>query len=119
MERVYVARTSSSIPNITIAQEDELHVKQPHNDALVINAHIKNYLVKRMLVDDGSAVNILTWEAFRVIEGSSVEPKPITNLITSFYGGTVQLMGSMELDIELGNLDSQGHLMIKIIVQHC
>ena len=76
---VYMARTSLPIPTITITSEDGLHVKQPHNDALVINTHIRNYLVKRMLVDDGSAINVLTWKAFQAIGGSSVELKPITN----------------------------------------
>ena len=66
-----------------------------------------------MLVDDGSAVNVLTWESFRVMGGSFVELKPITNPITSFYKGTVQPMGSVELDIELGDHDSQAYLTIK------
>ena len=66
-----------------------------------------------MLVDDGSAVNVLTWDAFRVIGGSFVELKPITNPITSFCGGMVGLMGSIELDIELGDSDSQEHFTIK------
>ena len=98
---------------ITITPEDGLHVKQPHNDTLVINTHIKNYLVKKMLVDDGSAVNVLTWEAFRSMGGSSVELKPITNPITSFCGGTVKPMGSVELNIELGERDSQEHIIVK------
>ena len=57
---VYMARTNSPIPIITINLEDRLHVKQPHNDALVINTYIKNYLVRRMLIDNRSAVNVLT-----------------------------------------------------------
>ena len=61
-----------------------------------------------MLIDDGSAINILTWEAFRAMGGSSVELKPITNPITSFCGGTVKLMGTVKLEMK-----SQEHLMIK------
>ena len=105
-KEVYMARTSYPIPTITITPEDGLHVKQPHNDALVINAHIKNFLVRRLLVDDGSAVNVLTWEAFRAMGGSSVELKPITNPITSFCRGTIRPMGSAELDIELGERET-------------
>ena len=101
-KEVYMARANYPTPTIIITPEDGSHVKQPHNDALVISAHIKNYLVRRMLVDDGSAVNVLTWEAFRTMEGSSVELKPITNPITSFCGGTIKPMGSVELNIELG-----------------
>ena len=45
--------------------------------------------------------------------GSSVEMKLITNPITSFCGGTVKLVGTVELEIELGNQNSQEHLTIK------
>ena len=47
-------------PKITFGPEDGLHVQHPHNDALVIGAHIQNFLVKRLLIDDESAVNALS-----------------------------------------------------------
>ena len=103
---VYTTQTGPSMTTITITLEDGLYVRKPYNDALVINTHIRNYLVKRMLVDDGSAVYVLTWDAFQEMGGSSVELKPITNLMTSFCGGTVRPMGSIELEIELGDSDS-------------
>ena len=77
--------------------------------------YIKNYLVKRMLVDDGSAINVLTWEAFRAMESSSVELKSITSLITSFCRGTVQPIGSVELDIEFRIRDLKEHTIIKYL----
>ena len=46
-------------PKITLGPEDGLHVQHPHNDTLVISAHIQNFLVKRLLIDDGSTVNAL------------------------------------------------------------
>ena len=49
-----------SIPNIIISQDDGSYMKQLYNDALVVSAYIKNYLVKRMVVDDRSDVNVLT-----------------------------------------------------------
>ena len=110
---ICIVGTSSSMPTITISPEDRLHVKQPHNDALVVSTYIKNYLVKRMLVDDGSTVNVLNWEAFRAMGGSSVELKLITNPITSFCRETVQPMGSVELDIEFRDRDSEEHISIK------
>ena len=53
--------------DITFGPEDGQHVQHPHNDALVISAHIQNFLVKRLLIDDGSAVNALSWEAYKAI----------------------------------------------------
>ena len=48
------------LSNITFGQEDGQHVQYPHNDALVISAHIQNFLVKRLLIDDRSTVNPLS-----------------------------------------------------------
>ena len=55
-----MVEVSLPMPTITIGPEDGLHVKQPHNDALVVSTYIKNYLVKKMLIDDESMVNVLT-----------------------------------------------------------
>ena len=70
-------------------------------------------MVKRILIDEESAVNVLTWEAFQIIGGSSIYLKSISNLITSFCKGIVKLMGSVELDIEFGNQDSKEHILLK------
>ena len=47
-------------PDITFGPEDGQYIQHPHNDALVISAHIQNFLVKRLLIDGGSAVNALS-----------------------------------------------------------
>ena len=55
-----VRKEGNQLPNITFGLEDGQHVRYPHNDALVISSHVHNYLVKRLLIDDGSAVNALS-----------------------------------------------------------
>ena len=80
-------KDGNQLPDITFGPEDGQHVQYPYNDALVIGAHIQNFLVKRLLIDDGSAVNALSWEAYKVMGGSVIDLKPIKNPITSFCGG--------------------------------
>ena len=54
----------SHIP-ITFSQE-ELQLKDyPHNDAMVISCVIKGFLVQNVLVDTGSAADIIFAKAFR------------------------------------------------------
>ena len=77
----------NSLSNITFGPEDGQHVQHPHNDALVISAHIQNFLVKRLLIDDRSAVNALSWNVYKAMRGSITDLKAIKSPITSFYGG--------------------------------
>ena len=46
-------------PLIRFSDEDKLGTLQPHNDALVITLRIGGYDVKRVLVDQGSAVEVM------------------------------------------------------------
>jgi hypothetical protein len=54
----------SHIP-ITFSQEDLQLKYYPHNDAKVISCVIKGFLVHNVLVDTGSAANIIFAKAFR------------------------------------------------------
>ncbi|XP_050217575.1 uncharacterized protein LOC126668413 [Mercurialis annua] len=58
------------LPLVTFGPEDGKHVQEPHNDALVIKALINNFRVIRILVDEGSAVNLLTLQVFEGMRGS-------------------------------------------------
>ena len=81
-------KNENPLPNIIFGPEDGQHVQHSHNDTLVISAHIQNFLVKRLLIDDGSAVNALSWDAYKSMGGSITNLKVIKSPITSFYGGT-------------------------------
>ena len=69
----------------------------------MISAYLNNYFVKRMLLDYGSLVNAFSWHDFGVTGGSFVDLKPVHNMITSFYGGMVQLIELVGIAVELKN----------------
>ena len=46
-------------PLIGFLDEDKLGTFQPHDDALVVTLRIEGYDVKRVLVDQGSAVEVM------------------------------------------------------------
>jgi hypothetical protein len=60
----------SHIP-ITFSQEDLQLKEYPHNDVMVISCVIKGFLVHNVLVDTGSAADIVFAKAFRQMQ----EPK--------------------------------------------
>ena len=50
---------------------------------------------------------------FQKMGGSLVDLKNTSNPITSFCGGTIQPMGSIELEIEFGNHNTKETMIIK------
>jgi hypothetical protein len=60
----FVRSKWSHIP-ITFSQEDLQLKDYPHNDAMVISCVIKGFLVHNVLVDTGSAADIIFAKAFR------------------------------------------------------
>ncbi|KAM1873695.1 hypothetical protein ACFX13_007501 [Malus domestica] len=47
--------------------EEERGIIYPHNDSLIVEAHIANFEVRRILVDKWASVNIMFVEAFRAL----------------------------------------------------
>ena len=47
------------------SNEDKVGTIQPHDDALVVTLKIRGYDVKRILVDQGSAVEIMYPDLYR------------------------------------------------------
>ena len=49
---------------ITFTEEDAERIHHPHDDAIVITLLIADYTTRRVLVDNGSSANILSFTAF-------------------------------------------------------
>ena len=50
--------------DMSFNEDDARGVKQPHNDPLVIMLTIKGFTTKKILVDNGSSVEIIYLPAF-------------------------------------------------------
>ena len=75
--------------DITFSERDACHVCLPHYDALVIKAIIANNNVHRILVDNGSSMDILYHRAFERMGLKVSNLKPSPNPIYSFTGDSV------------------------------
>ena len=75
--------------DITFSERDAHHVRHPHCDALVIKAMIANNNVHRMLVDNGSSIDILYFQAFKRMGLKVSDLKPSPNLVYGFTGDSV------------------------------
>ena len=57
------------------SDEDKLGTIQPHDDALVVTLRISGYNVKRMMIDQGSAVEIMYPNLYK---GLNLKPESLT-----------------------------------------
>ena len=72
------------VDNITFSEKDARRVRHPHCDALVIKAMVANNNVHRILVDNGSSVDILYFQAFERIGLKVSDLKPSPNPVYNF-----------------------------------
>ena len=76
-------------PMLGFSNEDKIGTIQPHDDALVITLRIGGYDVKRVLVDQGSAVEVMYPELYK---GLNLKPEDLTaydSPLVSFKGKTI------------------------------
>ena len=80
--------------------EDKLGTLQPHDDALVVILRIGGYDVKGVLVDQGSAVEVMYPDLYK---GLKLIPEDLTaynSPLVSFEGKTVTPKGKIRLPIQ-------------------
>ena len=63
-------------PILGFSNEDKIRTIQPHDDTLVVTLRIGGYDVKRVLVDQGSAVEIMYPNLYK---GLNLKPKNLTS----------------------------------------
>ena len=79
--------------DITFNEKDECHVRHLHCDALVIKSMIANNNVHKILVDNGSSVDIFYFQAFKIMGLKVSDLKPSPNLVYVFTRDSVVPLG--------------------------
>ena len=96
-------------PILGFLDEDKARTIQPHDDALVVTLRIGGYDVRRVLVDQSSAVEIMYHNLYK---GLNLKPEALTayeSLLVSFEGKTVipkrQIRLPIQTDSEIVEVD--------------
>ena len=76
-------------PLIGFSDEDKLGTLQPHDDALVVMLRIDGYNMKRVLVDQGSAVEVMYPDLYKGLKLKSEDLTAYDSPLVSFEGKTV------------------------------
>lgn len=88
---------------ISFSDEDYEGVLAPHHDALVVTASIDDYLVNKVLIDNGSSVNILYHHALSQMDLRGIQmDKCSESPLYGFGNNPVQIEGVITLRVGLG-----------------
>ena len=89
-------------PVLSFSEEDKVRTTQPHDDALLITLRIEGYDVKRVMVDEGSTVEIMYPDLFKGLKLKLEDLLPYSSPLMSFDGKLVTPTGMIKLPIQTG-----------------
>ena len=84
------------------SDEDKLETIQSHDDTLVVTLRIGGYDVKRVMIDQGSAVEIMHPDLYK---GLGLKPENLTTYsspLVSFKSKMVVPKGQIRLPVQIG-----------------
>ena len=89
-----------AMPLIGFSEEDKQGTLQPHDDALVVTLRIGGYDVKRVLVDQGSAVEVMYPDLYKGLNLKPEDLSPYDSPLVSFEGKIVTPKGMIRLPVQ-------------------
>ena len=84
---------------IRFSDKDKIGIIQPHDDALVITLRIGGYDVKRVMVDQGSATEIMYHDLYKGLSLRFEDLTPYSSPLVSFEGKVIILKGQIRLPV--------------------
>nr|XP_023929683.1 uncharacterized protein LOC112040991 [Quercus suber] len=90
-------------PVLGFSDEDKAGTIQPHDDALIVTLRIGGYDVKRVMVDQGSAVEIMHPDLFKGLNLTLGDLTPYYSPLVSFKGRMVNSKGQIRLPVQTGS----------------
>ena len=102
--------------SITFSDSDLEGCQHPHDDPLVIRAVVANKTVHRVLVDNGSSVDIIFASAFDQMGIRRGKMEPVSTHLRGFFGEKVSPLGSIQLVLTLGDPPCQATTTARFLV---
>ena len=94
-------RMKSQLDPIAFDDEDLEGIIQPHDDVLVIAARISEFLVKRVMIDQGSGADVMYPDLFKGLGLKNQDLAKYDFLLISFDGRVVIPQGQISLPVSM------------------
>ncbi|KAK3022835.1 hypothetical protein RJ639_046655 [Escallonia herrerae] len=101
---------------ITFSNEDSKDIKTPHDDPLVITVRAGNFDVKRVLIDNGSSIEILFYDAFKKMNIPTDRLRKMDTPLYGFSNHPVAVGGIITLPVAIGIPPAQANFMLDFVV---
>ncbi|XP_028062042.1 uncharacterized protein LOC114265419 [Camellia sinensis] len=82
-------------------------IQTPHNDALVVTLRVRDFDVKRILIDQGSSVEIMYYDTFKQLKLRDIDLAPATSPLVGFNSQPEWTMGKIILLVKAGSVVKQ------------
>ncbi|XP_050213946.1 uncharacterized protein LOC126665250 [Mercurialis annua] len=90
------------MPPVIFDVEDYEHVKALHNDALVVTTIIENWNMERILIDEGSAANLMTNDAYKMLGGTAARLRRVPIPLSGLGSPSINPLGAVTLEVIIG-----------------
>ena len=106
-------------PAITFTDEDARRLHHPYDDAIVITLMIANYTTRRVLVDNGSSVDILYYPAFQQMRVSKELLRLVNVRLIGFGRMKILPVGIISLLVVVVSYPQQINKEVNFLVVYC
>ena len=89
-------------PVLSFSDENKIGTIQPHDNALLITFRIGDYDMKRVMVDGGSATEVMYPDLYKGLRLKSEDLMPYSSPLMTFDGKLVIPKGMIRLPIQTG-----------------
>ncbi|XP_074301408.1 uncharacterized protein LOC141632795 [Silene latifolia] len=107
-----VNTADQDLPAISFNEADIPDEAEHHHDALIITLSIGNYLVKKILVDTGSSVNLIMLETLKNMGFSEKDLVQKAVPLVGFSGETKQSFGEIVIPTFAGGMNKQVRYLV-------
>ncbi|XP_074360247.1 uncharacterized protein LOC141714140 [Apium graveolens] len=90
-----VGVNSNTFPSLVFDESDKRSIREPQQDGLVISLPVGNCLIKRILVDNGSAANIMMLSTLKQMGLAESDMIKKSTTLVGFSGETKQMLGEI------------------------